>query len=78
MPSYTKLNFSDVKDLAPDFGMSDMGEARFARGALGADRIGLSRYRVNPGQRLGLLRPVRTPRSASSCGSVGKSALNAS
>lgn len=53
MPTYTKLNFSDVKDLAPDYGMSDMGEARFARGALGAERIGLSRYRVNPGQRLG-------------------------
>ena len=53
MPTYTKLNFADVKDLAPDYGMSDMGEARFARGALGAERIGLSSYRVNPGQRLG-------------------------
>jgi quercetin dioxygenase-like cupin family protein len=52
MPTYTKLNFADVKDLAPDFGMSDMGEARFARGALGAEHIGLSRYRVNPDQRL--------------------------
>ena len=52
MPTYTKVNFSDVKDLAPDFGMADTGEARFARGALGAERIGLSRYRVNPGQRL--------------------------
>ncbi|HEY6523357.1 MAG TPA: cupin domain-containing protein [Solirubrobacteraceae bacterium] len=52
MPTYTKLNFSDVKDLAPDYGMSDIGESRFARGALGAERIGLTRYRVNPGQRL--------------------------
>ncbi len=52
MPTYTKLNFSDVKDLAPDYGMSDIGESRFARGALGAERIGLSRYRVKPGARL--------------------------
>ena len=53
MPTYTKLNFSEVKDLAPDYGMSDMGEARFARGALGAEHIGLSKYRINPGHRLG-------------------------
>ncbi|MGH2896111.1 MAG: cupin domain-containing protein [Solirubrobacteraceae bacterium] len=53
MPTYTKLNFAEVKDLAPDYGMSDMGEARFARGALGAEHIGLSRYRMNPGHRLG-------------------------
>ena len=53
MPTYTKLNFADVKDLAPDYGMSDMGEARFARGALGAERIGLSKYKINAGHRLG-------------------------
>jgi quercetin dioxygenase-like cupin family protein len=52
MSTYVKLNFSEVKDLAPDFGMSDTGEARFARGALGAGGIGLSRYRVKPGARL--------------------------
>ncbi len=53
MSTYTKLNFADVKDLAPDYGMSDMGEARFARGALGAERIGLSKYTINAGHRLG-------------------------
>jgi quercetin dioxygenase-like cupin family protein len=53
MPTYTKLNISEVKDLAPDYGMSDVGESRFARGALGAERIGLAHYRVKPGQRLG-------------------------
>jgi quercetin dioxygenase-like cupin family protein len=53
MPTYTKLNFSEVKDFAPDFGMSDTGEARFARGALGAESIGLTKYKINPGQRIG-------------------------
>jgi quercetin dioxygenase-like cupin family protein len=53
MPTYKKLNFADVKDLAPEYGMGEMGEARFARGALGAERIGMSKYRMNPGRRVG-------------------------
>jgi mannose-6-phosphate isomerase-like protein (cupin superfamily) len=53
MTDYTKLNLDDVKDLAPDFGMQTMGQARFARQALGAERIGLANYRMNPGQRVG-------------------------
>ena len=53
MPTYTKLNLSDVKDLAPDFGMDKLGQARFARQALGAERIGLAYYRVNPDRRAG-------------------------
>jgi quercetin dioxygenase-like cupin family protein len=53
MPTYTKLNFSEVKDLAPDYGMSEMGEARFARGVLGAEHIGVTKYRMNPGRRVG-------------------------
>jgi mannose-6-phosphate isomerase-like protein (cupin superfamily) len=53
MSKYTKLNLAEVKDLAPDYGMSDMGEARFARAALGAERIGLAQYRMNPGRRVG-------------------------
>jgi mannose-6-phosphate isomerase-like protein (cupin superfamily) len=53
MDTHTKLNLADVKDLAPDFGMSEMGEARFARQALGAQRIGLAQYRLNPGRRVG-------------------------
>jgi quercetin dioxygenase-like cupin family protein len=53
MDSHKKLNLNDVKDLAPDFGMTEMGEARFARDALGADRIGLAHYRVNAGHRVG-------------------------
>jgi mannose-6-phosphate isomerase-like protein (cupin superfamily) len=53
MDSHTKLNLKDVKDLAPGVGMGEMGEARFAREALGAERIGLAHYRMNPGHRVG-------------------------
>jgi mannose-6-phosphate isomerase-like protein (cupin superfamily) len=53
MADYTKINLDDVKNLAPDYGMQAMGEARFARQTLGAERIGLAHYRVNGGQRLG-------------------------
>lgn len=53
MDAYKKLNLSDVKDLAPDFGLGEMGEARFARQALGAERIGLTLYRMNAGNRVG-------------------------
>ena len=53
MPTYKKINFAEVKDLAPDYGMSEMGEARFARGALGAERIGMAKYRMKPGRRVG-------------------------
>jgi mannose-6-phosphate isomerase-like protein (cupin superfamily) len=53
MAKHKKVNFSEVKDLAPDFGMDGVGEARFARADLGAERIGLARYRLRPGKRLG-------------------------
>jgi quercetin dioxygenase-like cupin family protein len=53
METHTKINFDNAKDLAPEFGMQAMGEARFVRDALGAERIGLSQYRMNPGQKVG-------------------------
>lgn len=53
MSTYRKINLSEVKDLAPDFGMGEMGSARFARESLGAERIGLTHYAMNPGQRVG-------------------------
>jgi uncharacterized cupin superfamily protein len=53
MDSHTKLNLDSAKDSAPEFGMQETGEARFVRSALGAQRIGLAHYRVNPGQRIG-------------------------
>jgi mannose-6-phosphate isomerase-like protein (cupin superfamily) len=46
-------NLADVEDIAPKFGMDAMGEARFLRGEIGAERIGLSHYRVKPGARTG-------------------------
>jgi quercetin dioxygenase-like cupin family protein len=53
MDTHTKINFDNAKDLAPEFGMQAMGEARFVRDALGAERTGLSQYRMNPGQKVG-------------------------
>lgn len=53
MDTYTKLNLDSAKDFAPEFGMQEMGEARFVREALGAQRIGLANYRIKPGQRIG-------------------------
>jgi oxalate decarboxylase/phosphoglucose isomerase-like protein (cupin superfamily) len=53
MSDYTKINLSDVKDQAPDFGMAEIGESRFARQQLGAEKIGLTYYKVNGGKRLG-------------------------
>jgi mannose-6-phosphate isomerase-like protein (cupin superfamily) len=53
MSTHKKINFAEVKDLAPDYGMDGVGEARYARSDLGAERIGLARYRIRPGRRLG-------------------------
>jgi quercetin dioxygenase-like cupin family protein len=50
---HVTTNLEAAEDLAPKFGMGDMGEARFVRDALGAERIGLSHYRMNPGRRVG-------------------------
>ena len=49
---YTKINIGQVEDLAPQYGMDEICEARFARGALGAERIGMAYYQLKPGQRL--------------------------
>jgi mannose-6-phosphate isomerase-like protein (cupin superfamily) len=53
MSDYKKINLSEVKDLAPEYGMGDMGEARFARQQIGAETIGLTLYRMNGGRRVG-------------------------
>jgi quercetin dioxygenase-like cupin family protein len=50
---HATTNLDAAKDMAPDYGMSDMGQARFVRKDLGAERIGLSEYRMNPGRRVG-------------------------
>jgi mannose-6-phosphate isomerase-like protein (cupin superfamily) len=53
MSEYTKINISEVTDMAPQFGREEVGEARFARQQLGAERIGLTYYKMNAGKRVG-------------------------
>jgi mannose-6-phosphate isomerase-like protein (cupin superfamily) len=50
--SYTIRNLREVKDSAPEFGMGDTQEARFAREAVDAERTGFSLLTVKPGKRL--------------------------
>jgi uncharacterized cupin superfamily protein len=45
------VNLEEVEDSAPKFGYGEMGEARFARTALGAVGAGLSFQRLRPGAR---------------------------
>lgn len=53
MTSYATCKLTESEDLAPGFGMAEVGEARFVRQELGAENIGLAHYRMNPGQRIG-------------------------
>lgn len=48
---YTLVNLEEVKDLAPRFGYSELGEARFANEQLGTGQTGLAFHRVKPGKR---------------------------
>lgn len=52
MGEYTVLNLEDVEDSAPQFGMGESLEARFAREALGLERSGISLQRLKPKARL--------------------------
>jgi quinol monooxygenase YgiN/quercetin dioxygenase-like cupin family protein len=47
---FTIANLGEVEDLAAVHGYSEMGEARFARGVLGAVRTGVSLQRLHPGR----------------------------
>lgn len=49
--SYTIKNLRTVEDMAPKFGFSEVQEARFARGDLEAETIGLAFHIVRPGKR---------------------------
>ncbi len=51
--SHKTMKLDDAEDMAPKYGMGDMGSARFLRKDLGALGIGLATYRLNPGQRVG-------------------------
>jgi uncharacterized cupin superfamily protein len=45
------VNLFNVPDRGPEFHIA--GEARFVREVLGAQRIGMSHYRLKPGHRIG-------------------------
>jgi mannose-6-phosphate isomerase-like protein (cupin superfamily) len=49
--TYTHKKLTDVKDSAPEFGMSDIQEARFAKDALDAEQTGISHHRLAAGRR---------------------------
>ena len=45
------VNLDEIEDMAPKYGFGELGEARFARTALGATETGVSLQRVRPGVR---------------------------
>jgi mannose-6-phosphate isomerase-like protein (cupin superfamily) len=51
MADYTIENLRALDDQAPNFGLSDVQEARFATRSLRGEQTGLSLQRVKPGQR---------------------------
>lgn len=52
MPApFTHKKLTDVKDSAPEFGIEDAQEARFAKGDLEAEDTGVSHVRLKPGKR---------------------------
>src|SRR5689334_21814700 len=50
---YARINLDDVTDLAAQYGMGELGEARYLREDVGAERIGATLYRMSPGRRTG-------------------------
>lgn len=52
MADYTKVNLKQVKDMAPEFGMGDSMQSRFARGELGLEKTGLTHFTLSPGYRV--------------------------
>jgi len=48
---FTHKKLTDVKDSAPEFGMEEVQEARFARKDLDAEETGVSHIRLKPDQR---------------------------
>jgi mannose-6-phosphate isomerase-like protein (cupin superfamily) len=48
---FTHKKLTDVEDSAPEFGMGEIQEARFAKKDLDAEKTGVSHHRLKPGQR---------------------------
>lgn len=49
---FTHKKLTDVKDSAPEFGIGETQEARFAKDDLEAERTGVSHLRLKPGKRM--------------------------
>jgi mannose-6-phosphate isomerase-like protein (cupin superfamily) len=49
--SYTIKNLRETEDSAPEFGLSEVGEAHFPREELDAETIGLAYHVLKPGKR---------------------------
>ena len=49
---FTHKKLTDVKDSAPEFGIGEIQEARFAKDDLDAERTGLTHLRLKPGKRM--------------------------
>lgn len=49
--SYTQVRLTEVKDSAPEFGLDEVQEARFAKDDLDAEHTGISHHRLKPGKR---------------------------
>ena len=49
--TWGKANLLEITDRAPEFGMADVGEVRYARDELGAERTGVTLYRMRPDAR---------------------------
>lgn len=52
MPSYTKINLTEVENQAPNFGMPEEMEARFASGDLELEHSGAALMRLQAGFRV--------------------------
>jgi mannose-6-phosphate isomerase-like protein (cupin superfamily) len=52
MSSYTKKNLRDVENQAPNFGMPEELDARFARSEIEGSTLGLSVMKLDPGFRM--------------------------
>lgn len=50
---YTHRNLKQVTDAAPDLGLAEWQESRFATGDLQATEIGVTHHRIHPGTRQG-------------------------
>ena len=52
MSDYTQQSLPDVENMAPQFGMPDEMQARFAGRSLGLERTGVTYFRLGPGLRI--------------------------